>query len=267
MESSRFGVNASYVESLRAQWMQDPSSVAEEWSRFFADEGSGQVSALLDGSNGSNGNGNGHKNGSVATPSPLVTSLPRNAESVLPQQAMQAQVVERIEVRERRSAPITPSATDKPEVLRGIAAKIAENMAASLELPTAMSTRVMPVKVLEENRRVINSYLEDDARPRASFTHIIAWALVRAAQTVPSMNYGFTFDDKGQPLKLVREDVNLGLAIDLPARGGGRTLVVPNIKAAQKLDFRGFLDAYNDLINRSRKGGLGPKDFDGTTMT
>ena len=255
MESSRFGVNASYVESLRAQWMQDPASVAEEWSRFFAEEGGQQVSAVLDSRTG-NGNGNG------------ATSAPRHAESVLPQQAFQSTVERVVErVVERRSPPIKPGEGDKPEILRGIAAKIAENMVASLELPTAMSTRVMPVKVLEENRRVINSYLEDDARPRASFTHIIAWALVRASLETPSMNNGFTFNEEGNPLKLVREDVNLGLAIDLPARGGGRTLVVPNIRAAQKLDFRGFLAAYNDLIKRARKGGLGPKDFDGTTMT
>jgi multifunctional 2-oxoglutarate metabolism enzyme len=257
MESSRFGVNASYVEALRAQWMQDPSSVAEEWSRFFADEGGVAVTGLL---SSSHGNGqNGH-----ATMAPA-TSLPRHAESVLPQSV---QVVERIEVRSERKAPvITPGPTDKVEVLRGIAGKIAENMTASLELPTAMSTRVMPVKVLEENRRVVNGYLEDEALPRASFTHIIAWALVRAAQQVPSMNNGFTYDAEGNPTKLVREDINLGLAIDLPARSGGRTLVVPNVKAAQKLDFRAFLDAYNDLIARARKGGLGPKDFEGTTMT
>ncbi len=249
MESSRFGVNASYVEMLRAQWMQDPSSVAEEWARYFADDAGVPAAHYA--------NGNGHN----------ATTAPRNAESVLPQQVQTTiERVERVEV-VRRTAPIKPQESDKLEVLRGIAAKIAENMAASLELPTAMSTRGMPVKVLEENRRVINAYLEDDARPRASFTHIIAWALVRAAQQVPSMNNGFTFDEQGQPIKLVRDDINLGLAIDLPARSGGRTLVVPNVKAAQKLDFRGFLDAYNDLITRARKGGLGPKDFDGTTMS
>ncbi len=95
MESSRFGVNASYVEALRAQWMQDPASVAEEWSRFFAEEGGAVVSAAL---------GNGHGNGHVA---PASTALPRNAESVLPQSV---QVVERVEVRERR-APSLKKAT------------------------------------------------------------------------------------------------------------------------------------------------------------
>ena len=39
------------------------------------------------------------------------------------------------------------------------------------------------------------------------------------------------------------------------------------VSAYQKLDFRAFLGAYNDLIARARKGGLGPKDFEGTTNT
>lgn len=253
--NDRFGLNASYVEALRAQWEADPSSVADEWSRFFAEENGVAVVAAI---NGSNGNGaNGHE-----------TSVPRHAESILPQAVQTPSTTTTVvEVRKSAAPTVKPQPTDKIEALRGIAGKIAENMAASLELPTAMSTRVMPVKVLEENRRVINSYLADDAQPKASFTHIIAWALVRATEAVPSMNNGFTHDESGQAIKLVREDVNLGLAIDLPARGGGRTLVVPNVKGAQKLDFKGFLAAYNDLIERARKGGLGPKDFEATTMT
>ena len=251
VSSERFGLNASYVESLRAQWLQDPSSVAEEWRRFFTDEGGPvqpqPVSQLA-------GNGNAAVRHIESMPPTAIPALP-SMERV-------------VESREARRAPtVQPQASDKVEVLRGIAARIAENMSASLELPTAMSTRVIPVKVLEENRRVINSYLEDDARPRASFTHIIAWALVRAAQHLPQMNNGYTVNDDGLPVKLVREEINLGLAIDLPARGGGRSLVVPNVKGAQKLDFRGFLDAYNALIEKARAGKLGPSDFDGTTMT
>ena len=222
----RFGLNASYVEALRAQWRADPYSVADEWRRFFAEDG------------------NGH-----AEP----TQQARPAPTPQP-------------------SPKTPTPTPLPagahaEVLRGVAARIAENMTASLDMPTAMSTRVMPVKVLEENRRVVNSYLEDDARPRASFTHLIAWAIVRAAQAVPAMNHGFGADGDGRAARLVRDDVNLGLAIDLPARDGGRTLVVPNLRAVQKLDFRAFLDAYGDLVERARKQKLKPDEFDGTTIS
>jgi 2-oxoglutarate dehydrogenase E1 component len=259
--SQRFGVNASYVESLRAQWLQDPSSVAEEWRHFFADE-SGEAST--NGHEKQNGNGahagtNGH--GAHVDTAYSLTPQPASATA-------QAESTH-VELRGARpSAPrVAPGEHDKVEPLRGVAARIVENMSQSLEVPTAMSTRAVPVKVLEENRRIINTYLEDDARPRASFTHIIAYALVRAAQFVPSMNHGFTLDETGNPVRLVRDDVNLGLAVDLPARGGGRSLVVPNLKAAQKLDFRGFLEAYNDLIDRARAGKLTKADFDGTTMT
>ena len=45
--------------------------------------------------------------------------------------------------------------------LRGPALRIAENMTASLAIPVATSQRVMPVKVLEENRRLINAHREE----------------------------------------------------------------------------------------------------------
>ncbi len=229
--ASRFGVNASYVESLRAQWAQDPMSVADEWRAFFAAD----VAAPAAGDGGNGG------------------PAPQHAVSVRPSAPAPA------------PAPAPPPA-GSAELLVGVAAKIVENMEASLELPTAMSSRTVPVKVLEENRRVINTYLEDDARPRASYTHIIAFALVKAVHQVTSMNHGFAVVG-GKPARIVRDDVNLGIAIDLPGRGGGRTLVVPNVKAAQKLDFRAFLEAYIDLIDRARRGKLTAADFDGTTMT
>ena len=59
--SQRFGVNASYVESLRAQWEQDPSSVAEEWRAFFADQAPVEAKGNGNGANGNGANGNGHK--------------------------------------------------------------------------------------------------------------------------------------------------------------------------------------------------------------
>src|SRR5437867_3732570 len=57
--------------------------------------------------------------------------------------------------------------------LRGAAGKIAQNMEASLAVPTATSIRNIPVKALEENRRVINHHLALIGQPKASYTHII----------------------------------------------------------------------------------------------
>ncbi|MCP4501974.1 MAG: multifunctional oxoglutarate decarboxylase/oxoglutarate dehydrogenase thiamine pyrophosphate-binding subunit/dihydrolipoyllysine-residue succinyltransferase subunit [Deltaproteobacteria bacterium] len=234
--STRFGLNSSYVESLRAQWQKDPSSVADEWHRYFAEgDGAETTNAASPSTNAP----------SSAAPPAKVKPAPKGKKTM---------------------PPVKPRDGDRVEPLRGISAAIAENMEASLGMPTAMSTRVIPVKVLEENRRVTNQFLVDDARPKASFTHIIAWALVKAAKEVSAMNSGFTLLEE-KPVKLVREDVNLGLAVDLPARGGGRTLVVPNIKGAQKMGFKEFFLAYNGLIAKARKNKLTAADFAGTTIS
>ena len=228
-ETGGFGVNASYVAILRAQWVLDPASVPTEWAQYFA--GHPDVA-------------NGSLTSSVADARAAKTAPPPTETQTKP----------------------TSSDTTKEELLFGISKKIAENMEASLGLPTAMSTREVPVKVLEENRRIINSYLTDMAHARCSFTHLIAFAMIKAAVQVPAMNLGYRKTDKG-PTKLIREGINLGLAIDLPGRGGSRSLVVPNIKSCENMDFWAFFSAYNRLIQRARAGKLAPADFAETTIT
>ena len=234
MSTSSFGLNESYVESMRAQWSADPMSVSAEWREYFG-------------------------NGEARSTSTAPASAPKSEKP---------RPTERKDAPKKPSASdVTPAAADVVEPIRGVAAIIAENMEASLQLPTAMSTRVLPVKVLEENRRVINSFLINEAFGKCSFTHLIAWALVEAVSEVPAMNNGYTqVDDK--PVKLVRSDVNLGLAVDLPGRDGSRSLVVPNIKGAQRLGgFWEFFQAYNALIAKARSGKLGVDDFQGTTIS
>ena len=60
-----------------------------------------------------------------------------------------------------------------------------------MTVPTATSNRQMPVKVLEENRLLINQYLKEQKRGKASYTHFIAWALLRALEKFPQLNDGF----------------------------------------------------------------------------
>ena len=75
--------------------------------------------------------------------------------------------------------------------LRGPALKIVENMESSLSVPTATSERRIPVKLLDENRRIINQHLAENDRGKASYTHLIAWAMLRALDTFPQLNDGF----------------------------------------------------------------------------
>src|SRR5205807_4737307 len=158
------------------------------------------------------------------------------------------------------------AATVQAEPIRGAALKIVDNMEASLSVPTATSQRRIPVKLLDENRRIINRHLQEGDRGKASYTHLIAWAILRALEKFPRLNDGFEAID-GQPARVKRESVNLGLAIDLEKKDGTRTLLVPNIKNANKLSFSDFLAAYDDTVTRAREGKLQVADFQGTTIS
>ena len=116
-----FGPNAGLVEEMLEEYLKNPAAVSKSWQQYFA----GIVQPH---------NGNGTKQAPSASqqlPSPSPT-LHQQPESPSPDQAT---------------------------AIRGVAAKIVENMEASLALPTATSVRTIPVKVLEENRRLLNQYL------------------------------------------------------------------------------------------------------------
>ncbi|MCB0962693.1 MAG: 2-oxo acid dehydrogenase subunit E2, partial [Acidimicrobiales bacterium] len=154
------------------------------------------------------------------------------------------------------------------EPLRGAAARIVANMEASLEVPTATSFREVPAKLLEVNRRIINGYLGRTRGGKVSFTHLIGYAIVRAvADTVPVMNSSYVEGPDGKPRVVRNETVGLGLAVDVEKRDGSRTLLVPVIRDADTLDFRGFWGAYEDLIRKVRSNKLSPDDFAGATIT
>ena len=159
-----------------------------------------------------------------------------------------------------------PGENDELQIIAGSSEKILANMVTSLSVPVATSQRSIPVKLLEENRTLINNHLKRINKGKISFTHLISWAILRAVQAMPVMNNAFTVID-GKPHIIKRKDVNLGLAIDIERKDGSRSLIVPNIKAASKLNFKQFWSAYEDLITRSRKGAIDPNEFLGTTIT
>ena len=64
-----------------------------------------------------------------------------------------------------------------------------------------------------------------------------------------------------------KKDINLGIAIDIEKKDGSRSLIVPNIKNSNKLNFKEFWEAYDGLIKRARKGQIDPQEFLGTTIT
>ncbi len=159
-----------------------------------------------------------------------------------------------------------PSEDDLTQVIAGSAAKILENMNSSLTIPVATSQRTIPVKLLEENRIIINKTLFQRNEGKISYTHLISWAILRAVNNMHAMNNAFTIiNNKPQVIK--RKHVNLGLAIDIEKKDGSRSLIVPNIKNADLMNFKQYWEAYEDLVKRSRKGQIDPAEFLGTTIT
>jgi multifunctional 2-oxoglutarate metabolism enzyme len=150
--------------------------------------------------------------------------------------------------------------------LKGAAARIAENMTISLSIPTATSQRIIPVKLIDENRRLINQHRSLAGKSKVSYTHLIAYALIKACEKVPSINTAYTEKD-GQGFRIVRQHVNIGLAVDVAGKDGNRSLMVPNVKKADLLSFAEFLAAYDDIVVRARNGKLTVPDFEGTTLS
>ncbi|MGH9583554.1 MAG: multifunctional oxoglutarate decarboxylase/oxoglutarate dehydrogenase thiamine pyrophosphate-binding subunit/dihydrolipoyllysine-residue succinyltransferase subunit, partial [Bryobacteraceae bacterium] len=172
-----------------------------------------------------------------------------------------------------KTAPAQPQkssealgASDRLIPLRGAAASIAQNMTASLAIPTATSQRQIPVRVLEENRNAINRHRSLQGRGKLSFTHLVAWAIVKAVRANPVLNHAYA-ENQGEPFRVVHNHINIGLAVDVAGKDGSRSLKVPNIKNADGMTFAQFVAAYDDVVARARANKLQLPDFQGTTIS
>ncbi|PID96905.1 MAG: multifunctional oxoglutarate decarboxylase/oxoglutarate dehydrogenase thiamine pyrophosphate-binding subunit/dihydrolipoyllysine-residue succinyltransferase subunit [Actinomycetales bacterium] len=260
---SDFGPNEWLVDELYEQYRQDKNTVDKAWWPFFADYRPEHAAG-----------------GPVpAPPAPPPTPTPSQPEPTAPPEATppagpEPTVAPAPPVATTPPAPPevpTPAPTASPEEsavkpLRGPAARIVTNMAASLEVPTATSVRSVPARLLIDNRTVINNHLARSRGGKVSFTHLIGWAMVKALADMPEMNYAYSEQD-GKPAIEVPAHVNLGLAIDLAKPDGTRQLLVPSIKAAETMDFVQFWSAYEDMVKKARDNKLAVSDFAGTSIT
>jgi 2-oxoglutarate dehydrogenase E1 component len=160
------------------------------------------------------------------------------------------------------TAPAPATTTGTQTLLKGASAMLARYMDESRAIPTATSFRTFTVTVLDARRKQLKA-----AGQRVSFTHLIAHAIARAAtEQMPVMATHFAEID-GKPHVVDDAQVNLGIAVDVEKKGGGRTLMVPVIKDAGRLTFPQFLDAFNDLIARARDNKLTADDLQGANVS
>ncbi|TAM88151.1 multifunctional oxoglutarate decarboxylase/oxoglutarate dehydrogenase thiamine pyrophosphate-binding subunit/dihydrolipoyllysine-residue succinyltransferase subunit [bacterium] len=151
--------------------------------------------------------------------------------------------------------------------IKGPAATLAGYMEQSLQTPTATSFRTVSVDVLDVRRRELNAALKAAGRPeKVSYTHLIAYAIARAADDVPSMAQSFRRTTAGTPER-VSHGVNLGIAVDVTRKDGSRFLMVPVIRGSDRMGFREFHAAYEALIAKARTNSLQADDLAGATIT
>ncbi|MCR9132393.1 MAG: multifunctional oxoglutarate decarboxylase/oxoglutarate dehydrogenase thiamine pyrophosphate-binding subunit/dihydrolipoyllysine-residue succinyltransferase subunit [bacterium] len=231
-----FGPNSALVEELFEQYKSEPDSVPAHWQNYF-DELTGTSTT--------------EKSAPKTTPQPSSNGSEAADPVVMPAKGKVIQ---------------DPPKNADLQKIKGVASKIVENMDESLEVPTATSLRVLPVKMMIEDRTIINRHLVNRNEPKASFTHFICWAVIQALKEFPTINHSYYFDGKDH-FRAVPEQVNLGVAVDLPNKDGSRNLVVPNIKGVDNMNFKEFLYAFADLVDKARNGKLGLDDFQGTTIS
>jgi multifunctional 2-oxoglutarate metabolism enzyme len=232
------------------KFRDDPSSVDPSWHDFLVDyspepTGNGQQTFPAD---------------TQTTAKPAETAeQPTAAGQTKAEPIQEAKPV-------AKTPAVSLAADDEAQVLRGAAATVVKNMSASLDVPTATSVRAVPAKLMIDNRIVINNHLKRTRGGKISFTHVLGYAIVQAVKKFPNMNRHFA-DVDAKPNVITPAHTNLGLAIDLQGKDGGRQLVVAGIKNAETMRFGQFITAYEDIVRRARDGKLTAEDFSGVTMS
>ena len=230
MSAQDFGANDWLVDEMYEQYLQDPSSVDPAWVEYFKTNKPGSPAA----SNSSAPQGSASKGvppipkaqqQAVAPSAPApVAAAPVAPAPVAP--AAQAAPVSQPIVRESAAAQPTPAdPVVKPapvlitpgasslEPIRGVSARVVQAMEASLTVPTATSVRAIPAKLMIDNRIVINNHLARGRGGKVSFTHIIAFAMIKAVRAMPEMN-AFFGDLDGKPAIGKPEHIKLHLETD-----------------------------------------------------
>src|SRR2546421_326908 len=215
------------------QYLRDPASVGEEWRKLFDNGAFGDLPVI---------------------PTSRAEVLGSTEQGAVPSAA-------RAGPAPRSPLPASTSLTP----ITGPAARLAQNMADSLSVPTATSFREITVDGLDARRRELNAQLAA-AGKKISYTHLIGYAIVRAARELAVMTHAFQ-DVDGKPHRFDPHAVNLGLAVDVEKKDGRHALVVPVIKHAEGMDFATFHATYETLVDKARTNKLVPDDFAGATIT
>ncbi len=291
-----FGANSWLIDEMREAYQADPSSVEPEWRELFESEGATSAASPA------RPEPEPAPKAPVPPPTAKPAAKPETKPAAKPaakdqpatkdqrsaQQPAAKPAPPRAKVEGRRKGTESPAvpgsgstlsanapnpslrpeptgAEPKYTVLRGAPMRTAKNMESSLTVPTATSVRSVPMKLVIDQRTVINNFLRTSKGGKVSFTHLIGYAMVKALKAMPDMNNAYDVID-GKPNLIENPSINLGIAIDI-RKGDTRQLLVPNVKDCENLNFFQFWSAYEKLVKKTRDGDLQVGDFAGTTAS
>ena len=278
-----FGQNSWLVDEMFQQYQENPDSVDPEWRKLFDAEGAPKAPKAQQTPKTQQAPKAAKASAAPAAKQETAKTDPKvSSSTAAPSQDGRETQIDRAATAAKATASKEKATLPKPKKspldninnievepgefqLKGAFKAIAKNMNESLEVPTATTVRDMPVKLMFENRALVNDHLKRTRGGKISFTHIIGYAIVQAAKLHPDMNKNYK-EDGNKFYAVQPEHINLGLAIDLPGKDGSRSLVVAAIKETEKLAFNEFIDAYEDIVKRARDGKLTMDDFSGVTI-
>ncbi|HOA88992.1 MAG TPA: multifunctional oxoglutarate decarboxylase/oxoglutarate dehydrogenase thiamine pyrophosphate-binding subunit/dihydrolipoyllysine-residue succinyltransferase subunit [Propioniciclava tarda] len=298
---SDFGANDWLIEEMYDRYLSDPSSVDAAWVEFFRKQTADAAGAAPTSAPAPASTARPAPAPAAAAPASAPVAAAPVAAPAAPPAATQAapaasvrdsekqkEVARQVETikaaapaksgpqdpgsggglsANRPTGPVQAQAKDgaTTTILKGAPMRTAKNMDLSLSMPTATTVRNVPMKLVIDQRQLINDHLARTTGGKISFTHLIGYAMVKALTMVPEMNCAYA-EVEGKPAVVVPASINLGLAID-QKKGDVRQLLVPNIKGADEMNFAEFWRAYEDLVKKARTGALTVDDFAGTTVS
>jgi 2-oxoglutarate dehydrogenase E1 component len=264
--TSDFGANEWLVDEMFEQYQKDPTSVGAEWAAYFAGQngknGTPAAAAAAPAPAAPAAPAAAPATPAVTAPIPVAKPRPDNTKAAEPAKGTTSPAPRD----PKPTAPVTTNDDPTYAPLKGIPLATAKNMDISLAVPTATSVRNIPVKLLWDNRTVINNHLKRARGGKVSFTHLIGYAIIKAIKAYPEYNNTYAVVD-GKPTMVTPAHINLGLAIDQQKADGTRQLVAPSIKGCESMDFAGFWTAYEEIVRKAKNNKLGMDDYAGTTVS
>ncbi len=151
-----------------------------------------------------------------------------------------------------------PPSDERRLPLKGVRKAMFRSMTTSLDVPQAtafvevdVTATVDLIETLKRRR--------DFAGLRISPLAVFAKAACLAIERIPEINSRY---DAATDEIVLSDDVNLGIAAATP-----RGLLVPNIKAANRMNLLELTRAMNELVPLAREGKLSPAALAGGTFT